>query len=371
MRNRSRTNFFSFLVLLLLAGVITAIVQEANAETRRKKKQVGPEPTYTHACPKDFDDKLVIHHIAVGQGDSTFIRTPKGRTILIDAALPGRGETEIVPTLKQCYGITNLDYVVLTHFDHDHHGSMSSVLEALPPMLAVYDPGEDMNTKNDGPGSAYKKYADAANATKKRAVPKLGSGSIALADDDPTAIEIVAMNGKVKGDHQVDIWQADGELKDDNSISIAMTVRLGDFDYFIGGDLTGGGDGTPDVETPTADVVGDVDVLHANHHGSKTSNNEHFLKTLSPERIVISVGDDGLNLKKYRLPTDSVIERMDDFAFIRAIFQTSAGASQAPKARQKKISNEDQDVIIVSDGNAYTVNGRRFSTDGEGGAHAR
>jgi competence protein ComEC len=326
--------------------------------------QQSPDADYTHHCPEQAaDGKLVIHHIAVGQGDATFIRTPQGLTILVDAGLPSRGENEIVPLLKNCYGLDSIDYIFLTHFDQDHHGGMYEVIEAIPPRLAIYDPGEEMNAKNAGPGSAYKRYADSANATGKRRVPELGRASIQMPMGDPTVINVVAINGNVLGGERVDVLKADGKPKNDNAISIALTIRLGEFDYFIGGDLTGGGDSTPDVETPVARVVGDVDVLHANHHGSKTSNNAFFLRTLNPEHVVISVGDDGLNRARYRLPSAPVMELMDSFDFIQQIFQTSAGATQASADRLRKVSNENRDVVVLAEPAVYSINGINFPVD--------
>jgi beta-lactamase superfamily II metal-dependent hydrolase len=110
-------------------------------------------------------------------------------------------------------------------------------------------------------------------------------------------------------------------------------------------------------------VVGDVDVLHANHHGSKTSNNAFFLRTLNPEHVVISVGDDGLNRARYRLPSAPVMELMDSFDFIQQIFQTSAGATQASADRLRKVSNENRDVVVLAEPAVYSINGINFPVD--------
>lgn len=68
---------------------------------------------------------LKIFFIDVGQGDSTLIITPKGKTILIDGG--GTREKEVfdvgakilIPYLLD-RGITNLDYIIISHFDSDH-----------------------------------------------------------------------------------------------------------------------------------------------------------------------------------------------------------------------------------------------------------
>ena len=57
----------------------------------------------------------------------------------------------------------------------------------------------------------------------------------------------------------------------ENTLSLALKVSYGKFDYFTGGDMTGlQGFGLPiwfDMETPVAKVVGKIEALSLNHHG--------------------------------------------------------------------------------------------------------
>ncbi|MCO5143745.1 MAG: MBL fold metallo-hydrolase [Oligoflexia bacterium] len=319
---------------------------------------------FRHRCPSasSTKNKLVIHHIAIGQGDSTFIKTPKGHTVLIDGGLSGRGSREIIPLLKDCYRIRAIDYVVLTHFDSDHQGGLTEVLNEIKVNAAVYDPGDKINGKNTDPNSINGKYVKAAKATRKRKIPILGENNFPLPNDDKAKIEVVAIGGEILGGESVDIFGRDKKPKDDNSISIALAIRLGSFDYFIGGDLTGGGERTPDVETPVSVVVGDIDVLHLNHHGSNTSNNEKFLENLQPEQVVVSVGDGEMNVR-YKLPNAEVMERLSKMPFIDNIFQTARGESEAREPFLRKVKNEEGDIIIIADEEFYSVNDKKFRTD--------
>ena len=70
--------------------------------------------------PKD----LRIYFVDVGQGDCTLIVTPKNKTILIDGGgnLTDNfdvGEKTVIPYLLD-RGFTNIDYVMISHFDQDH-----------------------------------------------------------------------------------------------------------------------------------------------------------------------------------------------------------------------------------------------------------
>ena len=50
----------------------------------------------------------------------------------------------------------------------------------------------------------------------------------------------------------------------------------------------------------------DVDVLKVGHHGSKTSTTDPFIKLVSPELTVVSVG----YKNKFRHPSEAVLERI-------------------------------------------------------------
>lgn len=76
------------------------------------------------------------------------------------------------------------------------------------------------------------------------------------------------------------------ERPSENPLSNAIRISYGDFDYFTGGDMPGIADlGAPDwldVETPTAQAVGAVDMVAMNHHGNRDCCNDYFVKTLRP-----------------------------------------------------------------------------------------
>lgn len=60
--------------------------------------------------------------IDVGQGDSTLIKTPRGRTILLDGGGSENynvGENVLIPYLLN-KKINKIDYLMISHFDTDH-----------------------------------------------------------------------------------------------------------------------------------------------------------------------------------------------------------------------------------------------------------
>ncbi len=67
---------------------------------------------------------LETHFVDVGQGDCTFIKTPRNKAILIDGGGSKSKEFDVGKKTLLPYildrGYTNIDYVIISHFDQDH-----------------------------------------------------------------------------------------------------------------------------------------------------------------------------------------------------------------------------------------------------------
>ena len=71
--------------------------------------------------------ELRIHYLSVGQADSTLIEFPDGKTLLIDG-----GDTHSDATIIRYLNalkIKKLDYILLTHTDTDHCGSLDEIVK--------------------------------------------------------------------------------------------------------------------------------------------------------------------------------------------------------------------------------------------------
>lgn len=66
----------------------------------------------------------------VGQGDAICIQTGDGSTMLIDTGDTAT-KAQLITDLK-ALGVTQLDYLVLTHAHADHIGGAQAVIEAFP-----------------------------------------------------------------------------------------------------------------------------------------------------------------------------------------------------------------------------------------------
>jgi len=168
----------------------------------------GPFSSTDYKCPPPgWEQKLIIHHINVGQGDATFVRTPSGTSILIDAGLPKMGRSKVIPTLRHCYKLKKLDYVIATHFDGDHIGGLPDVFRRFK-IGRVLDPGDGSMKKPIKENGLSNKYRRAA-LKRQRVIPKLGIGEIV--SNDNVKFTIISVNGKILGGKQIDLFKK-GEL---------------------------------------------------------------------------------------------------------------------------------------------------------------
>jgi hypothetical protein len=86
---------------------------------------------------------LEVHFIDVEQGDSTYIRTPTGKDVLIDGGDSDQG-SKVVGYLQN-QGVDDIELMIATHPHADHVGGLISVLDAYV-VEEVWDPGFDYTT---------------------------------------------------------------------------------------------------------------------------------------------------------------------------------------------------------------------------------
>ena len=350
-------------------------------------------------------DSLEIHHLDVGQGDATLIVAraagDKFEAVLIDGGNRSDGREIVLPYLRSL-GLDRLDLVVATHFHADHIGGIDEVIAGLkaPPPVFVRARG------NPAPPSTIQAYelflaagcapvAEAGLTLRERArrfrPDQCDSERLfAAAELDrltgrepgegrtiplPGGARLIAVagNGCLIGRDGILTDCAPRAKMDENAGSLAFVLSVGSFDYFIGGDLGGGGAGgghlVVDLETPLSRVLGSVEVLRLSHHGSATSSNQAFLAALAPQVAVISVGDADSRARQYRHPRRAVLARLATLAqddILKRVFLTNGGdrSARAFMAARPLFDIAPGTVLVTSNGRHFTVNGQRRPTDG-------
>lgn len=93
-------------------------------QNRKRYMSIILIPIIIFSVLKIIPRNLKIHFVDVGQGDSTFIETPYGKTILIDGGGSESKEFDVGKSTLLPYildrGYTKIDYIFISHLDQDH-----------------------------------------------------------------------------------------------------------------------------------------------------------------------------------------------------------------------------------------------------------
>ena len=167
-----------------------------------------------------------ITYIDVGQGDSTLIQYPfNAHTILIDT---GKGSAKyLLEKSLRKNGVNRIDTLIITHDDEDHYGNLE-ILRSMSKEII-----EDKNKKVMGLSEllSHKYYS-----------------------------------------------------QDDNANSLVYYLKIKDIAFLFLGDA--GKEQELDIlkEHPNLNI----DILKLGHHGSKTSTDEFFVKSIKPRYAIAS-----------------------------------------------------------------------------------
>lgn len=323
----------------------------------------------TPETPVGFDiTKLEIHVINVGQGDSILIvangNDNQRVAMLVDAGKPGRGNLYVVPYLKSL-GISELNYIILTHPDEDHMGGLDEVLS--------YNPNDPGDCEIELTGKAFMPKGKSPTSHRERgefdeylSAVKKETGESVLVLSPPTNLFLangVTVQVVTGGGEYID-KAANGvidlEIEETNARSIGLLIIYNKFKFFTAGDL-GGQDKHKFIENKVAPYLGNIDVLKVSHHGSDTSTHKPFLSIVKPEVAVISTGSDN----NYGHPRQTVIDRLKQTNPNIAIYQTEEG-DQNSKYKNKTSTDGfvSGNIVISTDGGCiYSVigNGSEFT----------
>jgi competence protein ComEC len=196
----------------------------------------------------------------VGQGDAILIRSPEGKTALIDAG-PSK---DVVPLLRSCC-VTALDLVAVSHHHLDHYGGMDDVIRAFSPRVYLAYPG----------GQTTPLYLRLLELVRDRGLQAI-SPTI-----EPRRITL--------GSVELTVFpQPPEDPAEDNNNSLAVRVRYGAVRVLLTGDSE-----TPERAWWLAhcpELLTDASILKLAHHGSRNGTNAAWLDLIKPRLAVASLG---------------------------------------------------------------------------------
>ncbi|UTT44051.1 ComEC/Rec2 family competence protein [Exiguobacterium aurantiacum] len=174
-------------------------------------------------------------------------------------------------------GERRLDFLLLTHADHDHIGGLTGLLEAMPVEEVWLSAEVADRDKRDELLAVLAEYD----------VPV----RLLSAGDRPYPwMWVVAPHGS-------------GE--DENANSVSLFMKVGALSYLLTGDL-------PDTREGSIPTV-DVDVFKLGHHGAESSSSRELIERVDPEWIVVSVGANN----RYGHPHPDTLERIEGRRLLR------------------------------------------------------
>lgn len=253
---------------------------------------------------KDFKDKLVVHFIDVGQGDSTFIQFPNGESSLIDGGTRKSGD-KVVNYLKDL-DIGKIDYLIATHPHEDHIGGLPEVIRNFN-IGKVYMPDKTANTAI---------FEELLKEIKNKDLKiTLAEGGNSIIDDEKFQFTILAPNRD--------------DYIETNDFSIVTKIEYIDASFI----LTGDAEKSSELDMINKNYNLKSNVIKIGHHGGRTSSSQEFLKKVDPDYSIISVGADNT----YGHPHKETLDRLNklDSNIIR--------------------TDELGDIVIVSNGKETTI----------------
>ncbi len=226
---------------------------------------------------------LRLTFLSVGQGDAAVIELPGTEVMVIDGGGLGGdsfdvGERVIAPFLWS-RKIAHVDYLVLSHPDHDHYGGLAFV-------AAQFSPREFWS---NGAGADSDGFAQLEQRL-------LDSG----------VQQRVLHRGDVQRLGSVDVLVHSPRMDRDglrgNDQSLVLSLRFGGTRVLFPGDIE-----IPAEDDLVASADGELAsaVLKVPHHGSHTSSSSGFIDAVAPQLAVVSAGFEN----RFGFPHPDVLQR--------------------------------------------------------------
>ena len=281
--------------IVLVLGCIIFEKQKQTQEANSENGCINPKRIVTSMLlaiicfsiilwPKKVKSEIVF--LDVGQGDGIYIASEDGTTSFIDGGssdVRQVGTYRILPFLK-AHGVKKINYWFVSHGDMDHISGLLEVMES----------GYEID---------YLVISDK--------MPEDENKEQLLSKAEVRGVEVIFMSAEDSiVSKQLEIrclypWLEDG---DKNELSMVLQVEYFDkteqsiFKGLFSGDISS----SVENQLLQENLLEDVDLYKAAHHGSKYSNSKNFLKAIKPEYCFISCGIDN----SYGHPHQEAMERL-------------------------------------------------------------
>ena len=235
----------NIIVLVLALIIVFSGCQKENKETLEIPEVVG-----------SFDFTV----LKAGQADAIFMQT-ENHSIILDCGEKDDGD-EVVELLQE-KGISNVDYIFITHFDKDHVGGFPEVMDNVTASNIIVPDYEGNNGE-------YEEYL--------KTVSEQGLQITTLTEDTSFTLDDVLF--------EVSVPRKQSYAEGDNDFSLVISVTHGENTFLFTGDAEA------DRLTEVISAFGrQYDFLKVPHHGKANKNTKKFITTVKPTYSVICDSD--------------------------------------------------------------------------------
>ncbi len=241
-----------FLLNILGVNVPLKDLQEANNE------KVNTEIISDSQLDYDDPQMMKVHFLDVNQGLAILVQL--GEDVLVYDGGERDTSSFVVAYLK-AQGVTEIDYLISSHYDADHVSGLIGCLYAFDVKTVI--------------GSDYVHDS------------KLYTSFMTAVEEEGLAVLYPEVGSEFQmGEATITILSPKEIVGDSNSNSLAIKLSYGESDFVFTGDA----DYKSEREMVVSGIDLECEVLSVAHHGSASGTSETFVVATTPEYAVISCG---------------------------------------------------------------------------------
>jgi len=252
--------------LMLLLTLLCSITACSSTESETSSTQ--PDTAEQEAAVEEQEDiveepqyDMTVHFLDVRQGLSILAQSDD-QTLIYDGGDSDKSSF-VVAYLKE-QGVTDIDYLISSHYDSDHVNGLIGCLNAFDVENVICsDYVHDSNTYQSFINTVQSKGLELQHPAVGTSFT-FGTGSF----------EILA--------------PSEIDQNDSNNNSVAIKLTNGDNSFIFTGDA----ESSSESAMCASGINLDCEVLVPGHHGSATATSWEFLESTVPEYAVISCGTD-------------------------------------------------------------------------------
>jgi competence protein ComEC len=282
--------------------------------------------------------RLRVYFVDVEGGQSTLFVTPEGHSLLVDTGWPGnenRDANRIAKVARQA-GLSQIDYVLLTHYHDDHVGGVPQLVAEIP-VGTFIDHGPNRELDHGITEHGYAEYQKVLAAGKsQRLLAHAGDllpieGMTARVVSADGSLIANALPGAGAPNPFCKVSEARPADETENSRSVGIEITFGELKILDLGDLTW--DKEMQLMCPS-NKLGHVDIYIVSHHGWYQSSSPALVDAIHAR---VAIMDNGAK-KGGSIPTLETLSKAPGLETLWQLHYSDEGGS-AHNTAERYIAN--------------------------------